>query len=47
VVGVRNEVGAIDFHFSTPIQTGPGTHPTSSTVGNAVLFRGERARVWH
>jgi hypothetical protein len=31
-------VGAIDLPFSTPIQTGPETHPASSTVGNWVVL---------
>ena len=35
--GDQIPVGTI---FSTPVQTGPGAHPTSCTVGNGFLYQG-------
>jgi len=33
-------MGAIDFLFSTPVQTAPGAHLDSSAMGNKFLSRG-------
>ena len=37
----RIPVGA---RFSTPVQTGPGAHPASYTVGTGSLFQGQSGR---
>jgi hypothetical protein len=39
---IESRLGA---RFSSPIETGPGVHPASYTMGTAYLFRGIAAEV--
>jgi hypothetical protein len=44
--GIRIPVGAIDFLFSMYFQTGPGIHPTYSTISTEDFYRGKVAGAW-
>jgi len=41
--GDPNPVGE---RFSAPVQTGPGDHPTTNTIGIGSLSQGKAAGVW-
>ena len=41
--GVRNLVGTRNFLFCTPVQTGPGAHSASCTMGPCHIFGGKAA----
>ena len=36
----------MEARFSAPVQTGPGAHPASYTVGTGLLPRGKAAGAW-
>jgi hypothetical protein len=43
-IGVRFPAGANDFSSSLCVQTGPGAHPASCSMGTGGLFPGGKAR---
>jgi len=38
-LGVRTQAWARNFHFRTPVQTDPGAHPASCTMGSRPVSR--------
>jgi hypothetical protein len=43
-LGIESQWGA---RFFAPVQTGPGAHPASYTMGTGSLSQGRAAGVWH